>query len=668
MAKHLKLIMAFVMLVLLTIPVSGKERDVCPMLTFEGEVVKNKTTKQKEPSGYGTLSIFNGHTWGHDSSGATFPVETYILKLSGHFNGNHISNASLYLNDAKIYNGEITYDYSYDKKTKKLEIRLSLTKGHISVFYGHYRNDNEYSLPVDSTNKVNYTISAIKKNTLPDNYSIRPSKQRLYFSNTVFSPDADDKLAQILIGRIKTNNWVAEATKTKWEGKWLNAIMSDGSKLTLNDDDITIYGDSTQYNSSRYLVKLADGGYFQYSKGNDYSLIFPNGDKFTGSFKKVPLPVKERSVYEIWANPNKKYTRTEDGSVIFEKIDEFTDSPLDNYFSLMSKKSSDFELWDGTYTHKSGQTERVKNGQFPDRLLATHIGSNDGLPSYSSLIQNADKLDSKESCNKLRALCNKSFWKYIGKSDISELDKELFKQSAEYNTKFEQYQNALSTARYYSIRPFESSSYYGHFSTNKATFQIPVPYYNVNNLPVIYIVNAEEMLTMFPLSSSCKKTRYYELLGERESEQVFAFDVPSTNLEFLKYLQESYQAGELGLLMIFKPGRIYETDKYGCEGIITTPVALYLINSKTNAVLYDLSKYIDKDITKYGAIFRQIISREKEADRTTYHKQAKRIKCPVCSGKGYLEDQYFDSNNVWTTRRNRCTTCYGRGYIDTHEY
>lgn len=552
MAKYLKSVIAFVMLFLLTIPVSGKERDVCPMLTFVGEVVKNKTTKQKEPSGYGTLLIYNGQKY--RSYNDQTLVDIYILKLSGNFNGEHISTASLYLNDAKIYSGEITYDYSYDKKTKKLEINLRLAKGHISVFYGH-RHKDEYSLPVDSTDKVNYTISVINKNTLPYDYSIRPSKPRLYFSNSIFSPDADDKLAQILVGKIKTNNWVAEATKTKWEGKWLNATLLNGSKLSLNDNEITVYGDSTQYNSSRYLVRLADGGFFQYSKGNDYSLIFPNGDKFTGSFKKVPLPVKERSVYEIWANPNKKYTRTEDGSVIFEKIDEFTDSPLDNYFSLMSKKTSDFELWDGTYTHKSGQTERVKNGQFPDRLLATYIGSNDGLPSYSSLIQNAGKLDSKESCNKLRALCNKSFWEYIGKSDISELDKELFKQSAEYNIKFEQYQNALSTARYYSIRPFESSSYYGHFSTNKATFQIPVPYYNVNNLPVIYIVNAEEMLTMFPLSSSCKRTRNYEVLGERESEPVFAFDVASTNLEFLKYLQESYQAGELGLLMIFKPGR-----------------------------------------------------------------------------------------------------------------
>ena len=657
MAKHLKLIMAFVMLVLLTIPVSGKERDVCPMLTFEGKVVKNKTTKQKEPSGSGVLSVANYN----ESKG------TYALKIYGSFNGESIKNGLLYLNGNKIYNGDISYKYSYDKNSKRLTLSLNLFQGILYVLYG-YRDKQEYQLPINDKNEFGYSITAEKRSGNKYVYSIKPSKPRLYYSNSVFSPDTEGKLTTILRGKIKTNDWVAEANSGIWEGKWLKAFLSDGSRLTLNCDDVIVNGDSTNFSSSRYTVRLADGGFFQYSKGNDYSLIFPNGDKFTGSFKKVPLPVKERSVYEIWANPNKKYKRTEDGSVIFEKIDEFTDSPLDNYFSLMSKKSSDFELWDGTYTHKSGQTERVKNGQFPDRLLATYIGSNDGLPSYSSLIQNAGKLDSKESCNEFRALCNKSFWEYIGKSDISELDKELFKQSSEYNTKFEQYQNALSTAQYYSIRSFEISSYYGHFSTNKATFQIPFPYYNVNNLPVIYIVNAEGMLTMFPLSSSCKRTRNYEVLGERESEPVFAFDVFSTNLEFLKYLQESYQAGELGLLMIFKPGRIYETDKYGCEGIITTPVALYLINSKTNTVLYDLSKYIDKDITKYGAIFRQIISREKEEDKTTYHKQAKRIKCPVCSGKGYLEDQYFDSNNVWTTRRNRCTTCYGRGYIDTHEY
>lgn len=653
MAKHLKLIISLVSLILIALPLSSKERDVCPMLTFEGEVVKNKTTKQKEPSGLGTLLIYNGQKY--RSYNDQTLVDTYILKLSGHFNGNHISNASLYLNDAKIYNGEITYNYSYDKKAKRLEINLNLTKGNISVFYGHYRNDNEYSLPVDSTNKVNYTISAIKKNTLPDDYTIRPSKQRLYFSNTVFSPEADDKLAQILIGRIKTNNWVAEATKTKWEGKWLNAIFSNGGKLTLNDKDITIYGDSTQYNSSRYLVRLADGGYFQYSEGNDYSLIFPNGDKYSGSFKKVPLPVKIGSIYNYNQND------------IFDKNDEFKGDRFENYLSLMSKNSSDFELWDGTYTHKSGQTERVKNGEFPDRLLATYISRNGGLPSYSSLIQNAGKLDSKEASNEYTALCNKSFWEYIGKSDISELDKELFKQSAEYSPKFEQYQNALSTARYYAQIPLRHKSDYGKFSTNKATFQVSLPYDDENHLPVLYFHNAGDIRTMFPISSSCKKTIYDGLPEARWSESVIAFDVPSTNLEFLKYLQESFEANELGLLMIFKPGRIYEIDKYGLKGIITTPVALYLINSKTNTVLYDLSKYIDRNFTRYGTLFRQIISREKEEERqqqieldSKYHKQAIRKACSWCLGRGYVQG--------YMSQEQKCPVCHGKGYEYTHYY
>ena len=213
MNKQINLIITFFSLLLIALPLSAKERDVCPMLKFQGELIKNKTTKQKEPSGLGTLLIYNGQKY-RSYNDKTW-VDTYILKLSGNFNGEHISTASLYLNDAKIYSGEITYDYSYDKRTKKLEINLSLAKGHISVFYGH-RHKDEYSLPVDSTDKVNYTISVINKNTLPYDYSIRPSKPRLYFSNSIFSPDADDKLAQILIWRIKTNNWVAEATKTKW--------------------------------------------------------------------------------------------------------------------------------------------------------------------------------------------------------------------------------------------------------------------------------------------------------------------------------------------------------------------------------------------------------------------------------------------------------------------
>lgn len=644
MAKHLKLIISLFSLILIAFPLSSKERDVCPMLTFEGEVVKNKTTKQKEPSGSGVLSVANYN----ESKG------TYTLKIYGSFNGESIKNGLLYLNGNKIYNGDISYKYSYDKNSKRLTLSLNLFQGTLYVLYG-YRDKQEYQLPINDKNEFSYSISAEKRSGDKYVYSIKPSKQRLYFSNTVFSPKADNKVAELLKGKIKTNNWVAEATKSQWEGKWLNAILSNGGRLSLIDKDITIYGDSTQYNSSRYLVKLADGGYFQYSEGNDYSLIFPNGDKYSGSFKKVPLPVRTRPIY----NYNQKD--------IFDKNDVFKGDQFENYLSLMSKNSTDFEIWDGTYTHKSGQIERVKNGQFPDRLLATYISRNGGLPSYSSLIQNAGKLDSKEASNEYTALCNKDFWEYIGKSDLSELDKELFKQSAEYNPRFEQYQNALSTARYYAQIPLRHKSDYGKFSTNMATFQVSLPYDDENHLPVLYFYNAGDIRTMFPISSSCKKTIYDGLPEARWSESVIAFDVPSTNLEFLKYLQESFEANELELLMIFKPGRIYEIDKYGLKGIITTPVALYLINSKTNTVLYDLSKYIDRNLTRYGTIFRQIISREKEEERqqqieldSKYHKQAIRKACSWCLGRGYVQG--------YMSQEQKCPVCHGKGYEYTHYY
>ena len=143
--------------------------------------------------------------------------------------------------------------------------------------------------------------------------------------------------------------------------------------------------------------------------------------------------------------------------------------------------------------------------------------------------------------------------------------------------------------------------------------------------------------------------------------------VRERNLEFLKYLQESFEANELGLLMIFKPGRIYEIDKYGLKGIITTPVALYLINSKTNTVLYDLSKYIDRNFTRYGTIFRQIISKEKEEERqqqieldSKYHKQAIRKACSWCLGRGYVQG--------YMSQEQKCPVCHGKGYEYTHYY
>ena len=191
MAKHLKLIIAFVMLILLTIPVSGKDRDVCPMLTFEGEVVKNKTTKQKEPSGSGVLSVANYN----ESKG------TYTLKIYGSFNGESIKNGLLYLNGNKIYNGDISYKYSYDKNSKRLTLSLNLFQGTLYVLYG-YRDNQEYQLPINDKNEFSYSISAEKRSGNKYVYSIKPSKPRLYYSNSVFSPDTEGKLTTILRGKI----------------------------------------------------------------------------------------------------------------------------------------------------------------------------------------------------------------------------------------------------------------------------------------------------------------------------------------------------------------------------------------------------------------------------------------------------------------------------------
>ena len=646
------------LLILGIVPVSAKDkiRDVCPMLKFEGEVIKNKTTKQKEPSGLGTLTIYNGQTWGFHGS----TVDTYILKLSGNFKGNHINNAILYLNDAKIYNGEITYNYTYGKKSKKLEIELDLIKGHIFVFYGHYRYYDEYLLPIDNSDKLSYTISVNNKSTLPYDYSIQPSKSQLYFSNSIFYPITENKLADILKGEIRTNNWVAEATKTIWEGEWISSTLKNGASLYVDNRKVRIVGDSTYFDPYKFTTLLADGGSFQFEEDKDYTLIYPNGDKFTGSFSKVPLPYvkSDRADY----NQNQ----------IFEKGDIFKGSGydwgLEAYFKLMSAKSTDFELWEGIYTHKTGETERVKDGKYPDRLLSKSPVGSSGLPQFKSVIAGANTLSTREKCDEFEALCKKDMWSYFGKKELSDLDKELFRKTSEFNEYSQKYHQALTSEKYYSIVPLGNSPYHGHFSPTGAIFQISQEGKEEILPPIINIDNKAEDYFIFPLISSCKKQRTYDFMGEKCVEPVIWLDIRSKNLEFLKYLQTSYEANELALLLFYSPGAAFNTTDYGYKGYVAKPVAMYLVNKETNVILHNFSSLIDTNISRFDGIFKRITAADRDADKNTYHNQAKRVRCALCSGKGYLEDEGFDSNNVWRVRRNRCTSCYGKGYTDTHYY
>ncbi len=90
--KSIKIILILVAIVSGILPMAAKDKtqDICRnMLYFDGEVVKDKATKQKIPNGYGKLFI-NGYD-GYNR------VDN--VSITGDFNCDIVENATFKVND-----------------------------------------------------------------------------------------------------------------------------------------------------------------------------------------------------------------------------------------------------------------------------------------------------------------------------------------------------------------------------------------------------------------------------------------------------------------------------------------------------------------------------------------------------------------------------------------
>lgn len=232
---------------------------------------------------------------------------------------------------------------------------------------------------------------------------------------------------------------------------------------------------------------------------------------------------------------------------------------------------------------------------------------------------------------------------YADGDNKDELDMYLYKQSEEYAKDLITYNNLRKTT-FYSIGSLYREP---KFSTSGIELDCRNSSYD-ESLQLASIGGSPE----FPI-----KANSYGFFST-----VFKF--PISDIEVLKKLK---QAKRIQILLTYLPG--FTADEYG--RMVVKPTGLYLYDATSGDILFDLSNLLGRyDEAAISKKIRTAAAQEEARmnKKPPYHKQTKRVRCGLCSGKGYWEEEFFDSNNVWTTRKHRCTNCYGKGYEDTHYY
>lgn len=612
-----------------------KPMDICQkMLFFDGEVVKDKATKQNVPTGNGELFIKKNQSEKN-------------VAIIGNFNNGNVTDATFHIDDngdcywnskrgissrkGVVFRGTLSYTYTYDKYLKELRLTVNLLEGELL-------GGLEYSINVPVTLKDNlkYTMAFKKSNRMPyeRHFNIFPPTLRFKTQNNAgVNEDAIAPLKPLIV----ENEWDANENGGCWDVKWIGGVLKNGTNLKgeyyrdsrhcRNFSLSGTNGVSIKGEAESGKLPLADGGYFSWDgRGRSTRLYFPEGEIFEGSFDKVPFVKDNISGYDI-----------EDLALAAKQI--------------MESSSSDFILGTGTYTYPLGKTERVRDGKFIDRLLNNN--SQKRL-DFTSLISGAKLLSA--NYDDYINLCKRDFWEYIGKGDLSELDKALYKKTPEYTAQYQAYTTALNGLMYEVV-----SCYASDFTTNGANVykSIDLGESAAKNLPLLPIDRNNYWQSAFPLKSSCLS------IGKGGNGNRIKFILSSTDIDYLKYLQDANEAKELALLCILKPGTTIEYNPYDA---IPTAVGLYLINKNTNTVLADFSKYIDTtDPNKYKGVFKQINAkdnaaskrRSEEAMREYQRRYGKNASpCPTCLGNGSLT--YWGNGGSY---KKACRTCGGTGRI-----
>lgn len=281
---------------------------------------------------------------------------------------------------------------------------------------------------------------------------------------------------------------------------------------------------------------------------------------------------------------------------------------------------------------------------------------------YSYIIRNATTIS--EPDEKFKYLCAGNMSAFFGKGNLDGLDMAAYKQSPQYQTDRQEFERQRNKV-YAVTKAFHSCALDVRFEADG--IKIQPTYFGYSTFAGNYMDMGQLFGERFliPLTINANKGVLY---------------FKSTDLQALLKVKNSYNSHTAQLVILCKPSMLKDCIMPGSRELQTNasrrsfcvvdPIAMYIVDSSSDEVLLDLSKYV-KSISKPAArqqFEAQIKNNNAAANRSsykkTYHKTPRQTTCPYCLGKGF----WVDWEGTPREERKRCTNCYGRGYVLEHNY
>lgn len=342
----------------------------------------------------------------------------------------------------------------------------------------------------------------------------------------------------------------------------------------------------------------------------------------------------------------------------YEGVDDDTWNHTKEYFGLAAKqghrqaqKQYDYML---AYDKRVADAKQHRRDSIDaaDRYDSLCVAQGKIPKRYFELIKGCevygiqDKYVEHDKLRELEKLCGNDMLDYYGKAYLSDLKMAVYKQSDEYQENLAEFNRKRNVKVAFFIAP---STYIHSKGINL---------YNLNIVKSYLRISSD---LYFPIKG---------LLDNR-----IKIAIPDLNI--LQRLDA--EKSHIKILMFFQPMSAYAYTEYSYNSddentrYITAvkPFGMYLVNSQTGEIYYNLSDYMretdhqreqalaTKKNEEAKAKHKRHMAEQKQKYKTKYHKQAKRIICLYCSGQGIMR---AGGNYA------RCMNCYGAGYTTTHYY
>lgn len=253
---------------------------------------------------------------------------------------------------------------------------------------------------------------------------------------------------------------------------------------------------------------------------------------------------------------------------------------------------------------------------------------------------------------KFTTVSQNDLFAYFGKSNLSGLDKELYKQSEQYKADLAEFQRKKQE-KYAIVGNIENPSSFVKFEADGIVFRDNWSSYVPRNFGLSnhYI---EFSNILFPIQQSFRTND--------------GLKFKTSDLQLLQRIRS--QNKHLSVLFIFKPSAsVLYNERFEYYFHVTNLLALYLVDNETGETLLDMSKYVRK--INFQTEKQRVLSgvRKYEAGQRAAapkkHSTPKQERCAYCGGQGYIE--YFPVGSA-TLTKTRCTNCYGKGYTLEYYY